>query len=198
MRIGFATQNIRSHYWLTLSYAVRERAAALGIDIDILPSSTIEEQIAAIDTLVQQRVHALLIGPQAAHGLAPTLRRVRAAGIPIFVAATDISDYQATCTVRPDNSKGAQQAAAFLADRLITGKVALLIGPTHMHDNIDRAAGIRDALARYPGIQIVAEQESPDWEPKHTADLLRAILQQHPDLRGVCTTNDQLALGALI
>ena len=52
-------------------------------------------------------------------------------------------------------------------------------------------------LSQHPGIQVVFEQESPDWTPESGAALMGAALDRHPNLSAVCVANDTLALGAI-
>lgn len=198
MQIGFATQNPTSHYWLVVSYGARERAAQLGIDIALLWAKTVEQQIAAIDSFVQQRVDAIIVGPIVARGLAGAIQRARAARIPVIVAAAQVTDTDVTATVRTDHAAGAELAATHLVEQLGgTGAIVHVIGPTMLQDNIDRAAGVRRVIARHPGVQIVYEQESPNWNPAAGRAIMRAALERHPGVRGVCAATDLLALGAV-
>jgi PAS domain S-box-containing protein len=198
MHIGFASQNPGSHYWQIVNYGVRERATELGITVTTIPAYTLEQQLAAIDTLTQQHIDVLLLGPCVAVGLGAAVDRVLAAGVPVVVLAAELSDIAVPCTVRSDHRHGAELAAAFLVGQLEgAGAVAHLIGPSRLQDNIDRAAGVRHVLAQHPGIDVVFEAECADWEPETAAALMRAALEQFPAIRGACVANDTLALGAL-
>jgi ABC-type sugar transport system substrate-binding protein/anti-anti-sigma regulatory factor len=198
MRIGFATQDPRSHYWMIIGHAAQERATELGIDIPTLPANTLVEQIAAIDALVDQRVDALLVGSITAMGLANAIKRAQAARIPVIAVSSYLLDCTVACTVRSDNVNGAELAAAHVVERIGgAGEVAHLIGPTHLQDSVERATGVHNLLGRHPDIQIVFEQESPDWNHETGAALMCEALDRYPNLRAVCVANDTLALGAI-
>ncbi len=198
MHIGFATQNPTSHYWLLVSHGVRTRAAERKLDLTILTAYTLDEQIAAINTLIDQRVDVLLLGPVAASGLAPSVARARQAGIPVVVLAAALSDGAANCTVRADHRGGAELAAQYVVDQLGgRGTVAHIMAPHRLQDNIDRAAGVRHVFGQHPEIEVVFEGESPDWLPESGAALLRAALAACPSLQAVCVGNDTLAAGAI-
>ncbi|HEU4326039.1 MAG TPA: substrate-binding domain-containing protein [Roseiflexaceae bacterium] len=197
MHIGFATQNPTSHYWLVVSYGARDRAAQLGVDIALLWAKTVEQQTAAIHSFVDQRVDAIIVGPIVARGLAGAIERARAARIPVIVAAAQVTDTDVTATVRTDHTSGAELAAAHMVERLGgVGEIAHIIGPTMLQDNIDRATGVRRVIGQHPGMQIAFEQESPDWRPASGRAIMRAALERHPNLRGVCAATDLLAIGA--
>lgn len=200
MHIGLATQDPTSHYWMMIGYAIRERAAELGIAVTALHSRSlaVDEQTAAIDTLIKQRVDALLVGPVAATGLAGAIARAHAAGIPVLAVASLLADARVTCTVQSDHTGGAEQAARYIVERLQDGgQLALLAGPAQLQDNILRTAAVRRVLAQHPSIPIVFEDASPDWSFEAGEAFGRAALERHPSLRAICAPNDTLALGVI-
>lgn len=198
MHIGYASQNPSSHYWLLVGHGVETRADELRVKLTLLPATTPDQQIAAIDTLIDQRVDVLLIGPSRATGLAPSIARARSAGIPVIVLAAELQDCQVDATVRADHRHGAELAAGYVVEQLGgQGPVAQIVGPRWLQDNIDRAEGVRHIFEQQPGIELVFEQESPDWEPSSGAALMQSALEQHPNLRAVCVANDTLAIGAV-
>ncbi|MBA3469489.1 MAG: substrate-binding domain-containing protein [Herpetosiphonaceae bacterium] len=198
MHIGYATQNPRSHYWVLVNHGVQERATELGIQVTTIHAYTLDQQIAAIASLLRQRIDLLLIGPISAVGLASSIQRAQAAGIPVVVLAAQLNDTPVTCTIRSDHMRGAELAAAHVVTQIGgAGEVAHLVGPTMMQDNVDRATGVRHVFAQHPGVEIVVEQESPDWDPESGAAFMRTVLERAPAVRGVCVANDTLALGVV-
>ena len=198
MHIGFASQNPSSHYWVIVNHGVEERAAELGIRLTTTQSYNIEQQISAINGLISQRVDVLLVGPLATVGLASAINQARSAGIPVVVLAAEISDAPVTCTVRSDHMKGAVMAATYVVEQIGgSGEVAHLIGPRILQDNVDRAVGVRSVFDQHPAIEVVVEEESPDWDHESGAAFMRRVLERAPNVRGVCLANDTLALGAV-
>jgi ribose transport system substrate-binding protein len=198
MRIGFASQNPTSHYWLLVGYGAHEGAAELGIDIVTSHARTLEQQIAAINIFIDQRVDLILLGPVAAIGLADTIARAQTLRIPVIVLAAQLNDCTVHCTVRSDHGHGAELAAAYMVEQIgAEGEVAHLIGPSVLQDNIDRAAGVRKVLGRHPKVRIVFEQESPNWMSASGAAMMSQALERYPNIRGVCVANDTIALGAI-
>jgi ribose transport system substrate-binding protein len=60
----------------------------------------------------------------------------------------------------------------------------------------DRTKGFQEALAKYPGIQIVG-RPSADGQRARAMAVMEDMLQTHPDLNGVFGINDDSALGAV-
>ena len=196
MHIGYASQSPRSQYWVIVNHGVQQRAKDLGIRLTMAYASTLSQQIAAITRLLAQGIDLLMLGSVAAEGLAAPLERVRAAGIQVVALATQLTDTAVTSTVRSDHMKGAALAATHIVKQLGgAGKVAHLVGPRLLQDNIDRAISVRSVFDRYPGINLVLEQEAPDWTPESGASFMRTVLAQHGEVRAVCAANDTLALG---
>jgi ABC-type sugar transport system substrate-binding protein len=198
MHIGFASQNPSSHYWVIVDHGVEERAAELGIRLTTTHSYSVEQQINAINGLISQRIDVLLVGPLVTVGLASAIKRAQSAGIPVVVLAAEIKDVPVTCTVRSDHMKGAVMAATYVVEQIGgSGEVAHLIGPRILQDNVDRAIGVRSVFDQHPGIEVVVEEESPDWDHESGAAFMRRVLERAPNVRGVCLANDTLALGAV-
>lgn len=198
MHIGYASQDPRSHYWLLVNHGVRTRAEELDAELTILPAATLDEQIAAMNTLIDQQVDVLLLGPIQATGLGSTVARARSAGIPVVVLASGLRDGMVDCTVQADHRQGAELAAAYVVDQLGgRGLVAHIMGPRQMQDNVDRAEGVRHIFSQQLGIELVFEQESPNWQPETGAALMQTALEHCPTLQAVCVANDTLALGVI-
>ncbi|HEY0606213.1 MAG TPA: substrate-binding domain-containing protein [Herpetosiphonaceae bacterium] len=198
MHIGYASQSPNSHFWLIVGHGVETRAEELGVKLTLLAGSTLDQQIEAINTLIDQHVDVLLIGPSRATGLAPQVARARSAGIPVVVLAAELQDCQVDATVRVDHHHGAELVAAYAIEQIGGhGAVAQIMGPRWLQDNLDRAEGVRHIFSQHPDVELVFEQESPDWQPSSGAALMQAALEQFPHVRAVCVANDTLAIGAV-
>ena len=83
-----------------------------------------------------------------------------------------------------------------LCERLgYQGKVALLVGNEGAPCHEERAAGARDVIAKYPGMEIVAEAYDEDLvEEAHR--FTREILDGYPELAGLICCNMSNPVGA--
>jgi len=75
------------------------------------------------------------------------------------------------------------------------GNVAIIGQPT-VTSVLDRTQGFKDAVAKFPGIKVVADVNGEGVRDKALA-AAADILQAHPDLKGIFGINDDSALGAL-
>jgi PAS domain S-box-containing protein len=199
LTIGFARHSAFGiPFWTIAEHGARERARELGVTLAMRPCADAIEMVAAIHSLVRQRVDAIIIAaidPDHPPFLA-ALEEAAAAGIRLVAADVPLP-FQIDCLVRSDDVRGAAEGAAFLAERLgYQGKVVHLQGDMEAPVGQLRSAGVHQVLDRYPQIEIV-ETNQGQWNRTIALALVRAILAEHGDIRGVIAANDSLALGAL-
>ncbi len=198
MRFGFCSHHPHSDYWLLITQAARQRAQELGAAVSISYANNLEQQIAAIDQFAAEGVDALLVGPLERLGLGPAIKRAQARGVPVLTVDSLIDDAQPEARIFLDNLSGGQAVASVIAERLGgAGKVALINGPVHFESAARRAEGMRAALARYPGIEVVYDQPAANFWQDEGRELGRAALAAHPDIQAICAANDLIAFGAL-
>ncbi len=103
---------------------------------------------------------------------------------------------EVVCHIASDNKAGGRKAGEYLAKLLNgKGKIAIINRPT-VTSVLDRVAGFKEEIAKYPEIKIVADVDGGgerDKSLKATSD----VLQAHPDLDGIFGINDDSALGSL-
>lgn len=75
------------------------------------------------------------------------------------------------------------------------GKIAILSGSLTATDHVQRIEGFKDALSKYPGMEIVFEQPDDDILEK-AVELTESVLSAHPDLDGIFASNASNPIGA--
>ena len=101
------------------------------------------------------------------------------------------------CHTSPDNVVNGYNTAKALFDAM-GGKGQIfvcqgLLGNTAAND---RYAGLQQALAEYPDIEVVAD-DTANWNTDEALALVETWLTQYPDVGGVWCANDNMATGAL-
>ncbi|MEP7187755.1 MAG: substrate-binding domain-containing protein [Roseiflexaceae bacterium] len=195
--IGLVLFPTDSTFWYIVMYGARERAAELGVRLSVISAGSLADQAAAIDRLVDERADAVIIAAIQPRGLGAHMRKASDAGIPVVALDSEILDGPVRATVRSDNIRGAELAAAYLFNCLGgQGKVAHLQGPLTTQIGAHRSQGMHQVLSRYQGIEVVFEGAG-DWSRQEGARLMRAALALAPDVQAVFAGNDHMALGAL-
>ena len=97
----------------------------------------------------------------------------------------------------PNNVTNGYNIAKALFDQMDgAGKIFVcqgLLGNTAAND---RYAGLQEALAEYPDIEVVGD-DAANWNTDEALALVETWLTQHPDVGGVWCANDNMATGAI-
>ena len=97
----------------------------------------------------------------------------------------------------PDNVAGAYRTARAMFEAMGgNGEIFVINGMMGNTAAVDRRAGLERALAAFPGIRIVRE-DTGNWQTPEALRLTETWLPLHPNVRGIWTANDNMALGAV-
>ena len=155
-------------------------------------------QVSQVENFLTQQVDILFISAYEAAPLTPIVSRVYKSGIPVIELdrSTEGNDY--TSFVSGDNRAIAKEAGEYAATLLPDGgDVAILEGLPSSSPAIERLQGFESGVASNPKIKIVAVQPV-DWMQDKAVTVFSAMLQAHPDIKLVYTSNDLAASGAYI
>lgn len=188
----------RAHvFFKDLEEGLQTEAAKHGYELIVTAGEfDLGKQSAQIEDFVARKVDAIIVCPVDSRGIGPAIRKANEAKIPVFTA--DIASFEGdvVCHVASDNVAGGSLAGEYLAKALGgKGKVAIIGQPT-VTSVLDRVQGFKDAVAKYPGIEIVADVNGEGVRDK-AMQAAADVLQAHPDLNGIFGINDDSALGAL-
>jgi len=76
------------------------------------------------------------------------------------------------------------------------GKIIALQGRLGDTPNAERWQGLQQVLSQNPGIELL-QWESAQWDRTQAYNDTKAMLVAHPDIDGVWTANDDMAMGAI-
>ena len=188
----------RAHmFYRDLEAGMQEEAKKHNYELIITAGEfELGKQIGQVEDFIARKVDAIVICPADSRGIGEAVKKANDAGIPVFTADIAAEGANVVCHIASDNVQGGRLAGNFLAKALNgTGSVAIINQPV-VTSVLDRVAGFKEALARFPGIKIVADvngQGVRDKALQATSD----VLQANPTLDGIFGINDDSALGAL-
>lgn len=177
-------------------------AFAKDNNIDLLWNSAngdVATQAAQVDQLINQQVDAIVIVPVQADSLAPQMASAQAAGIPVIAVNTALADSSALASsVLPDDVAAGAQEMQMMADRLGgKGNIVVLQGPLGSSPELDRTKGIKQTLANYPDITILA-MDTANWKRDEAVNKVKNWLSSFGDqVDGIVSENDDMGLGAV-
>ena len=127
------------------------------------------------------------------------MANVLKAGIPVIELDRKTVGDDYTAFVGGDNRQIAKEAGQYAAKTLLPdgGEAAILEGLPSSSPAIERLEGFKEGIAENPKIKVVAVQPV-DWQEDKAVTVFGAMLQAHPDIKLVYTSNDLAAAGAYI
>ncbi|MCC6730040.1 MAG: substrate-binding domain-containing protein [Chthonomonadales bacterium] len=173
-------------YWADSRKGFEDRARQLGVQgvftgpQDFDPAA----QASQLDQIITKRPAGIILVPADAAALQPGIDRAVAQGIPVLCMDTDSPQSKRLGYVGTQNYEAGRVVGRLLAERM-GGKgavgVSRLIGQLNIEE---RYRGVRDEIARHPGMRIVAEANDKA-DPVEAARANSAMLAAHPELEGV-------------
>lgn len=202
LTFGFAMPALTHSYWIPIYFGVQDEIKKFDKKVELVVVNAggftrLDNQTKQVENLIQRKVDAILIGATSAQGIVPVVEEAIKKGIPIVGLGSQPKTKVLTNVLADDYGMGKIQAE-FLGNYCKgKGSVAMISGPPGLNWTIDRANGFRETLEKnFPDVKIVAEQWTPVSRPK-ALNLMEDWIQRFPDLKGVYTANDDLAVGAV-
>ena len=186
-------------YWLTEGNVAKATAEKLGYTATVgAHKGDTNTESNLIDTAITNKSVAIILDPANADGSVGAVKKAVAAGIPVFLVNAEINqEGLAKAQLVSNNAQGAaigaQQWVEAIGDK---AKYAELFGAPSDNNAATRSNGYETVLTQYPDLQKVAK-EVANWDRTQGHNKMQSMLQAHPDISGVISGNDEMALGAI-
>ena len=161
----------------------------------------VNNQISQIQQFINQKADAIIIAAVNSSTLGPQVAAAKAAGIPVVTVNLTVSpstQKDAISYVGPDDvAAGAQEAQSLMDAIHGKGGIVVLQGPLGQSGEIDRTKGIKNVLAKYPGVKLLAMQPG-NWARNQAYSIMQDWLSRYGNqITGVIGENDDMAIGAI-
>jgi ribose transport system substrate-binding protein len=192
--VSFMT--LHNPFFVDLNDGIRSVVEARGDRLVTLDSQHNSlKQRNDLSDILQRDPAAIFLNPVNWEGIRGSLLEAKRRGVPVIVVDTDVSDPDLVlCQVISDNLGAGRLAAEALGQVNPDAKLAILHLST-AKSCLDRVAGFREAMARFPGMKLLDVQEG-----KGTVEggrpVMRDLLGRYPELDAVFPINDPSAIGA--
>jgi ribose transport system substrate-binding protein len=149
-------------------------------------------QLQDIRDLIAEDVDAIVFNPNDPDALTPALQEAQAAGIKTISVDAFVNDAN-TYNLYNNQENYAYLGAKWLFEKLGgEGKVYYMRGFAGHPADTDRHAGFQRALAEFPNIEVVPNEEGvhTQWDPPTTTNLMNDFLAsgQYDDIQGIWTS----------
>jgi ribose transport system substrate-binding protein len=199
--LGVTVGDLGNPFFVQIAKGAEAKARQLGgavVKFTAVSSNyDLNLQTNQIEDFIAAKVDLILVGAADTKGIAPAIRKARAARI-VVVAVDVAAEGGVDATVMSDNVQAGRLAAQFLAER-IGGKGAVLIvnGPP-VSAVTDRVKGAESVFARFPGITILSKDQNAGGHRMGGMNVTTDLLTAHSRVDAIFAINDPTGLGAAL
>ncbi len=175
-----------------------QRAKELGYDTLVLVhNDDSNKQNELFDTAIARKAAAIVLDNAGADATVAAVKKAKDAGIPSFLIDREINSTGiAVAQIVSNNYQGATLGAQEFVKRMKEkGNFAELVGKESDTNAGIRSKGYHDIIDQYPGLKMVSRQ-SANWSQTEAYAKTESILQANPDIKGIISGNDTMAMGA--
>ena len=154
-------------------------------------------QLELFESCIADGAKAIILDNAGADATVAAVQTAKDAGIPSFLVDREITqEGVAVAQIVSNNYQGATILAEEFAS--LMGEEGTYIELTGRDTDTNaqvRSQGYHDVLDAIDGMEMVAQQTA-NWSQDEGFTVTEALLQQYPDVKGIISGNDTMALGA--
>lgn len=186
-------------YWFTEGEVAKKTAEELGYTANVAAHrGDTNTESTLVDTAITNQSVALILDPANADGSVGAVQKAVDAGIPVFLVNAEINqEGLAKAQLVSNNAQGAALGAQAWVEAVgDAGNYVELFGAPSDNNAQTRSNGFETVLTQYPDLVKVG-QEVANWDRTQGYQKMQSLLQANPDIIGVISGNDEMALGAI-
>lgn len=186
-------------YWKTEGDVAAAKAEELGYETTVgAHKGDTNTENTLVDTAISNQSVALIMDPANADGSIGTIKKAVQAEIPVFLINAEINESGVVMAqLVSNNAQGAALGAQEWVKQMgESGAYVELFGLPSDNNAQTRSNGYTTTISQYPDLEKVGE-EVADWDRTKGHDKAQSLLQAHPDITGLISGNDEMALGAI-
>lgn len=199
--IPIISKGFQHQFWQAVKQGAEQAAEEFGVTITFEGPETesqVDKQIEMLRAALDKHPDAIGFAALDSQAAIPLLKEAQENNIPIIAFDSGVDSDIPLATAATDNLAASALAADKMAELIGgSGKVALVVHDQTSLTGVERRDGFVNRIEeQYPDIEIVDIQYGGGDHLKST-DLAKAMLQAHPDLKGIFGANEGSAIGVV-
>ena len=201
MYIAMISKGFQHQFWQAVKQGAEERAAELGVEITFegpAAETEVDAQLQRLQTAIDTDPDAIAYAALDPEACVAPLEQAKAKDIPVVYFDAPCNGEVGLSLAATDSKVAGALAAEHMAE-LIGGKGEIgIVGHSQINSTgVERRDGFVEKIeADYPDIKIVDIQYG-DGDHLKSADIAKAMIAAHPDLKGIYGTNEGSAIGVV-
>lgn len=199
--IAIVSKGFQHQFWQAVKEGAEKAAEEFDVEITFEgPESEtqVDKQIEMLQAALDKKPDAIGFAALDSQAAVSLLEKTKEQNIPVIAFDSGVDSDIPLATASTDNIAAAALAADKMAELIgEEGKVALVVHDQTSVTGVQRRDGFANQIKdKYPNIEIVDVQYGGGDHLKST-DLAKAIMQAHPDLKGIFGSNEGSAIGVV-
>ena len=198
INIVIISKGYQQEFWKSVELGSKDAANELGVKVTFEgpeKETEIASQVKMVLDAIDNKASVIILAALDADLLSPVVEKAKNSGIKILTFDSNVRDelslsFAATDNVAASNIAGEEMAKAIGKK----GKVAIVSHIAGSQSAIDREKGFKDAISKYPDIQIINTYYG-DGDRKKSKAITADILKANPDIVGIYGTCEGAAVG---
>jgi ribose transport system substrate-binding protein len=200
--IPLISKGFQHQFWQAVKSGAEQAAKENNVKITFEGPETeamVDKQIDMLSAALAKKPQALGFAALDSKAAIPLLKKAQAEKIPVIAFDSGVDSKIPLTTCRTDSVAAGATAADKMAELIgDSGEVAVIVHDQTSRTGIDRRDGFLNQMkAKHPNVKIVSVQYGAGDHLK-SAEIAKADLQAHPDLKGIFGANEGSAEGAAI
>ena len=199
--IALISKGFQHQFWQAVKLGAEKAAKELKVRITFEGpenESQVDKQLEMLQAALAKKPQAICLAALDSKAAIPLLKKAQAAKIPVVGFDSGVDSDIPVTTAATDNVAAAGLAADKMAELIgDAGEVAVVVHDQTSRTGIDRRDGFVNRIkAKHPKITVVGVQYGGGDHLKST-DLAKAMLQAHPNLKGMFGANEGSVIGVV-
>ncbi|MEJ0011545.1 MAG: ABC transporter substrate-binding protein [Bauldia sp.] len=197
--IALISKGFQHQFWQAVKLGSEQAAKDFNVDVTFEGpdgEGAVDRQLDMISAALAKHPAAIGIAAIDSQATIPLLQQFKDAKIPVIAFDSGVASDIPVTSCSTDNLASAALAADKMSELIGgEGKIAIVSFDQTSQTGIERRDGfVNQIKAKYPKIEIV-DIEYGGGDHLKSAEITKAILQAHTDLKGIFATNEGAAIG---
>lgn len=206
-KIGALVITLTNPFWVGMKEAYEAAGKELGVEVEVMAAPTENDSKSQLETLqamTAKDYKALIISPIEPFNLVPGVVQANNKGIKVINLGPGINTEAVANEggkldgrICVDFEEQGKLAAEYIVEKMGAegGKVAIIQGIPGAGQSEGRTLGAKKVFESAPNVELVSIQPA-NWDRNTAYNIATNLVQAHPDLKGIFSCNDVMALAA--
>lgn len=195
--VGIIVGPLGNPFYVALAKGIESEVKAINPDAEVTAVSNeydLNKDVTALETFIASGTDIVFLDPADSEAIEPTVKKALEAGV--LVIGVDAGAKGAPVNITVDHTAAGRIACEYLAEAIDEEGNVVIIDSVPMVAIKQRVDGCKEALAPHPDIKVISDDQRGDGSRDSGLEVMQTLLTRFPDVDGVFSINDQMAIGA--